>query len=132
MTLGELNQLKHTEAQAELLKCCGSTRWAREMSRARPFASLEELCEKADAVCESLNEEDWLEAFRAHPKIGGGEGATEHPQQARSWSSQGQTGGAEAAGGAGKRPGRKKPDYQAPCGLFFIVCSTGESTREML
>src|SRR2546423_3393908 len=123
MTLGELNQLKHTEAQAELLKCCGSTRWAREMSRARPFASLEELCEKADAVCESLNEEDWLEAFRAHPKIGGWKTAPGQSQQAQSWSAWEESGGANAAPGTVDGLARQKHSLESRFGFIFVVFS---------
>ena len=132
MTLGELNQLKHTEAAAELLKCCGSTRWAREMTGARPFASVEELCEKGDAVCESLNEEDWLEAFRAHPKIGGRKAATDQSQQAQSWSAQEQSGVANAARETGDELARQNRDYETRFGFIFIVCATGKSPEEML
>ena len=132
MTLGELNQLKHTEAAAELLKCCGSTRWAGEMTAARPFASVEELCEKADAVYESLNEEDWLEAFRAHPKIGGRKAATDQSQQAQSWSAREQSGVANAARETVDELAQKNRDYEARFGFIFIVCATGKSPEEML
>ena len=119
VTLGELNQLKHTEAAAELLKCCGSTRWAREMTGARPFASVEELCEKGDAVCESLNEEDWLEAFRAHPKIGGRKAAADQSQQAQSWSAQEQSGVANAARETVDELARQNRDYEARFGFIL-------------
>jgi OHCU decarboxylase len=132
MTLGELNQLKHTDAAAELLKCCGSTRWAGEMTGARPFASLEALCEKADAVCQSLNEEDWLEAFRAHPKIGERKAATDQPQQAQSWSAQEQSGVTNAARETVDELAQKNRDYEARFGFIFIICATGKSPEEML
>lgn len=132
MTLGELNQLKHTEAVAELLKCCGSTRWAREMGRNRPFANLEELCEKADEVCESLNEEDWLEAFHAHPKIGERKAATDQSQQAQSWSAQEQSGVTNAARETVDELAQKNRDYEARFGFIFIVCAAGKSPEEML
>jgi OHCU decarboxylase len=132
MTLGELNQLEHTEAAAELLKCCGSTRWAREMTAARPFASLEELGEKADAVCGSLNEEDWLEAFRAHPKIGARKAVTDQSPQAQSWSAQEQSGVANAAQQTAAELARQNRDYEARFGFIFIVCATGKSPEEML
>ena len=128
----ELNSLKSVAADEEFLKCCGSTRWAGEMTRARPFASLEELCEKADAVCESLNEEDWLEAFRAHPKIGGRKAATDQSQQAQSWSAQEQSGVANAARETGDELARQNRDYETRFGFIFIVCATGKSPEEML
>src|SRR2546430_9069814 len=96
MTLDELNLLLPQQAKTEFLKCCGATRWASAMTEARPFASLEEICEKAAAVCESLNEEDWLEAFRAHPKIGEKKAAAVQTEQAQSWSAHEQSGVASA------------------------------------
>jgi len=127
-----LNELSAKDAERELFKCCGSTRWASEMTRARPFASLEELCEKAEAVCESLNEEDWLEAFRAHPKIGETKAATDQSQEAQSWSAQEQSGVANAARETVDELAQKNRDYEARFGFIFIVCATGKSPEEML
>jgi len=42
---------------------------AQEMTAARPFATEQELFTRADDIAVSLEDEDWLEAFRAHPKI---------------------------------------------------------------
>lgn len=132
MTLDQLNRLSAEQAKAELLKCCGSMRWARQMTEARPFASLEELCEKADAVCESLNEEDWLEAFRAHPKIGERKAATDQSPQAQSWSAQEQSGVTSAARETVDELAQRNRDYEAQFGFIFIVCATGKSPEEML
>lgn len=127
-----LNELSGTDAEGELLKCCGSTRWAREMSRTRPFASLEELCQKADTICASLNDEDWLEAFRAHPKIGERKAATDQSQQAQSWSAQEQSGIADAARQTVDELAQQNRHYEARFGFIFIVCATGKSPEEML
>ena len=127
-----LNELSATDAARELLKCCGSTRWAREMSRTRPFASLEELCQKADATCESLNEEDWLEAFRAHPKIGERKAATDQSQQTQNWSVQEQSGVTNAPRQTVEELAQQNREYEARFGFIFIVCATGKSPEEML
>ena len=68
--LEHLNALPNEEASVELLKCCGSTRWAGRVSALRPFRDVPELLATADCVWCELNREDWLEAFRGHPKIG--------------------------------------------------------------
>jgi OHCU decarboxylase len=102
------------------------------MTAARPFASLEELCEQADIVCQSLNEEDWLEAFRAHPKIGGKKAETNQSLQAQSWSAQEQSGVANAASKTINELAQKNRDYEARFGFIFIVCATGKSPEEML
>jgi OHCU decarboxylase len=132
MTLDHLNELSPENAEAELLKCCGSTRWAREMTEARPFANFEELCERADAVCESLNDEDWLEAFRAHPKIGEKKAAGEQSQQAQGWSAQEQSGITDAPQQTADELAQQNRDYEARFGFIFIVCATGKSPEDML
>jgi hypothetical protein len=83
-----LNSLSQEQADAEFLKCCGSGAWARAMTKARPFASVAQLLMTADDVCSSLSVEDWLEAFRAHPKIGEKKAATAQSQQAEKWSAE--------------------------------------------
>src|SRR6185436_16976442 len=91
MTLEQLNELPAPDAQAEFLKCCGATAWATAMVSGRPFATKEDLFAKADDVSASLTNEDWLEAFRAHPKIGEQKAATAQSQQEQSWSTQEQS-----------------------------------------
>ncbi|MDQ3552224.1 MAG: hypothetical protein M3413_11915, partial [Bacteroidota bacterium] len=71
MTLKEFNSLNNEAAKAELLKCCSSKKWASLMMEYFPFNSEEELQSKASVIWfEECKEEDWLEAFQHHPKIG--------------------------------------------------------------
>ncbi|HEY0346906.1 MAG TPA: 2-oxo-4-hydroxy-4-carboxy-5-ureidoimidazoline decarboxylase, partial [Pyrinomonadaceae bacterium] len=84
------------EAQAEFLKCCGSTKWARRMTAARPFATEPEVFARADDIWSTLEDADWLEAFRAHPKIGEQKAATVQSHQEQKWSAQEQSGVADA------------------------------------
>ena len=78
----------------------------------------------AETVWWSLEPEDWLEAFAAHPRIGG---------RARDvWSSteqagmKGATAGTQTALAAGNR------EYEARFGHVFLICATGRSAAEML
>jgi hypothetical protein len=50
--------------ESELLQCCGSTRWAREMA-AHSFPNPKEVYATADSIWWSLTPADWNEAFRA-------------------------------------------------------------------
>ena len=68
--LKRLNALPATEAEADLLACCGASRWARGMVARRPFGNFAELFAAADEIWRSLGREDWLEAFARHPQIG--------------------------------------------------------------
>jgi len=124
MRLGELNALPLDRAVPELLRCCGSTRWAREMAARRPFANMEVIGAEADKIWRGLGREDWLEAFAAHPRIG--ERSPTH------WSSEEQGGVASAPAATRARLDDANHDYEARFGFIFIVCATGQSADEML
>ncbi len=102
------------------------------MTAARPFADVDELLIKADSVWWSLNAEDWLEAFRAHPKIGEKQGAAPQSEEARTWSAQEQSGIKDAAANTMSALAAGNQDYEQRFGFIFIVCATGKSSEEML
>lgn len=102
------------------------------MTEARPFAGREELFEKADSVWRSLNAEDWLEAFRAHPKIGEKKAAVSQSEQAQKWSSQEQSGTHNASAATITALAEGNRQYEQRFGFIFIVCATGKSSEEML
>lgn len=126
------NALSREEAQSELMKCCGSTRWARALAGARPFDSMDELLETADGIWWALDSEDWLEAFSHHPQIG--EKTSERPQAAEAsrWSEEEQSGtrGTDAETMTALVAAHRA--YLQKFGYIFIVCATGKSSAEML
>ena len=129
MRLGDLNSLDDETAMRAFLRCCGSSRWARQMTAARPFAGAEAVAGAANAVWSGLDRADWLEAFAAHPKIGetrpGGSGVAD-------WSQEEQAGVAGAAAQSLRRLTEANRDYAARFGYIFIVCATGRTAGEML
>ena len=128
MTLGELNALDAAAAERELLRCCGSARWARAVAAARPFASVDALIAAGDRAADALAPADWLEAFAAHPRIGSSGGA----DRSRDWSAQEQSGVAMATRTVTERLAARNRDYETRFGYIFIVCATGRSAGEML
>jgi len=142
--LEDLNALDEESAVRQFLRCCGSSRWARLMAAARPFASAEAMALVADAAWPALDHEDWLEAFAAHPKIGvsgshrpgGSRGPAgsdwSHGKDAERWSDQEQAGVADAAEATRRRLAEANREYQARFGYMFIVCATGRTAGEML
>src|SRR3569833_2714360 len=70
MTLDELNRMAAQSAADALNLCCGSRRWAEGVTACRPFLDVADLHRAAAATSNTLGREDWLEAFRSHPKIG--------------------------------------------------------------
>ena len=130
--LDRLNSLTPADAQAEFLKCCGSKRWAKRMSEARPFADSEEVSSRADAIWAALGEQDWLEAFRAHPKIGERKAATIQSQDAANWSAQEQSDAQQAGAEIKKAIAEGNKLYETRFGFIFIICASGKSAEEIL
>jgi 2-oxo-4-hydroxy-4-carboxy-5-ureidoimidazoline decarboxylase len=128
MPINDLNALPEDSAVTQLLHCCGSTRWARGMAAARPLPSLEAMSMTADRIWASLEPEDWLEAFRTHPRIGesGGSGGS------RAWSADEQAGVRSMTDAVGERLATANREYEARFGYLFIVCATGKSAEEIL
>jgi OHCU decarboxylase len=110
-------------AEAQLLSCCGSRAWARCMAAARPFADSTAVLDRADAVWSQLTAQDWLEAFRAHPRIGDAGALRLEPEQS----------GARSAGDsllAALAEGNRL--YEARFGHIFLIRAAGRDAAEML
>jgi allantoicase len=122
--LRRFNALFPGEAQDELLRCCGLHRWAQAVIERRPYETPAALRDAADRVWGSLDRDDWLEAFRAHPKIG--------ERGAAKWSQQEQSGAKAASRETLDALAQVNQEYEARFGYIFIVCATGKSAEEML
>lgn len=125
MTLADLNGLDAQSAADILKPCCGSQRWAEGMSARRPFADIAELHSSANFVWETLNREDWWEAFASHPKIG-------ETRDLSQWSNKEQEGMSVATSDVKARLNQLNREYQARFEFIFIICATGKSAEEML
>ena len=115
-----------------LLQCCGSKRWAREMVLAQPYQNVETLIAKANDIWWSLGAEDWLEAFRSHPKIGEKKAAAPVSDQSRQWSGQEQAGVSKASQETVDALAALNHAYEQKFGFIFIICATGKTSEEML
>jgi OHCU decarboxylase len=154
MTLEDLNGLPTGPADAAFRRCCGSARWAAQMTARRAFRSEAELLEAADQIWIALEPKDWLEAFAAHPRIGSGGLAGEpsgaggerprparpfddaqgrlEPGEGRGWAEQEQSGMQSADAITRERLAQANREYENRFGYIFIVCATGKSADEML
>src|SRR5689334_20349309 len=127
-----LNSLSAEEAARELLQCCGSTRWARQVADARPYQDLADLVARANEIWWSLDRDDWLEAFRSHPKIGEKKSAETVSAQAQQWSGQEQSGVNNASTETADALATLNRAYEDKFGYIFIICATGKTSGEML
>src|SRR2546425_5163929 len=130
--LETLNSLSPEQANAEFLKCCGSRTWARAMNESRPFATVAQLLVTADDVWSSLSHEDWLEAFRAHPKIGEKKAAITQSEPAQKWSAQEQAGTRKAAAETKAALAEGNRKYLDRVGFIFLNYASGNYWSERM
>jgi OHCU decarboxylase len=125
-----LNTSPMSDVSSALTNCCGSRAWADRMLAARPFADADELFAASDHVWQTLTSADYLEAFRAHPRIG--ERAAAGSGQHSRWSADEQSGAGRATGDVRGALAEANDEYERRFGFIFIVCATGKSADEML
>jgi allantoicase len=121
---GWLNALAASQAEEELLACCGSRAWAARVAAARPFADAEALAATADTVWAGLGRDDWLEAFAAHPRIG--------ERSASGWSGKEQAGVAAADPATLAELAEGNRVYEERFGHVFLICAAGKPAAAVL
>lgn len=130
--LERLNSLSAEAAEVEFNKCCGSIVWSKKMAAARPFATASEMISIADDLWWALGADDWLEAFRAHPKIGERKAAAQITIEAQKWSQQEQPSIGNARQETTQALAELNQTYEDRFGYIYIVCATGKSSEELL
>jgi allantoicase len=123
--LGLLNAMKPLDATTALLRCCGSSAWTAAMVAARPFENVPTLLRMAERAWFQLSENDYLEAFAAHPRIG-------DKQAQGAWSQREQGQVATAADNVLRELAEANQAYLAKHGFIYIVCASGRSADAML
>ncbi len=130
--LESLNRAATDAAEIDLMNCCGSQNWARQMTAARPYSDVAELIEQAGRIWQNLDREDWLEAFAAHPKIGAKKTVSQQSARFAEWSNAEQAGTQNADNAVRDELKAANRLYEKKFGFIFIVCATGKSAAEML
>ncbi|XP_038995246.1 uric acid degradation bifunctional protein TTL-like isoform X2 [Hibiscus syriacus] len=117
--------------EKEVLACCGSTQFAKQMAMASPFPSLDHAISIAKDIW--FNKVDiigCLEAFAAHPQIG--ESPSSHTTSAQ-WSKGEQSTALATATDAGLQElSDWNARYRQKFGHVFLICSAGRSAAEIL
>jgi 2-oxo-4-hydroxy-4-carboxy-5-ureidoimidazoline decarboxylase len=109
--------------ESDLLLCCGSTAWAREMA-AHSFPNAKEVFATGDSIWWSLTPDDWREAFRAHPKIG--------DRATHQWSREEQASARHATDATLAELRELNQVYEERFGYIFIICANGRSVHSIL
>ena len=132
MTLKELNALGLEERTAKFQECCNASQWYTPLAAAAPFDSLEKLLAKADVIWANCTEQDWLEAFEAHPKIGDVTSLAKKFAATKEWAGNEQSEVDNAAAETIAALAKGNQEYEEKFGFIFIVCATGKTAQEML
>lgn len=130
--LTQWNGISAADAAREVLACCGSSAWARDLAARRPFGNEAALIAASDEVWNGLAAADWMEAFSRHPRIGERKAPAVASSQSAAWSAQEQkdVSAADESVQAALLAGNR--EYEKKFGRVFIVCATGKSAEEML
>ncbi len=130
--LGRWNELPREEAAAKLLSCCGSRRWAEQLALRRPYSERGELLKAAREVWYALEPEDWMEAFRSHPRIGERHAERATTAASAAWSAAEQKSVQDAEESTRRAIARGNRLYEERFGRIFIICAAGKQPSEIL
>lgn len=130
--LAHWNEAGIDDATVQILPCCGSATWAREMARRRPFRDDGALAAASDEIWCGLERSDWMEAFRSHPRIGESKPPGSASPSSAAWAMQEQKKVADADDAAKIALAGGNREYEKKFGHIFIVCATGKSASETL
>jgi 2-oxo-4-hydroxy-4-carboxy-5-ureidoimidazoline decarboxylase len=120
VTLEAFNAAPAEQAEAALLACCASRRFAAEVAAGRPYDSTAAAERAVDRVFATLTWPDVLEALDEHPRIGARVAGTSAAEQS------GVTDDSRAELTAGNAA------YEQRFGYVFLICASGLSGEQML
>jgi OHCU decarboxylase len=118
-----VNSLLEGEARRFFHTACSAEKWVTRMTAGRPYLEVGSLFAAAEAVFDEFGEDDWLEAFAGHPRIGERGDDTANREQ---------------AGTAGARESvlielaEVNRVYEQAMGFTYIVFATGKTADEVL
>ncbi len=133
--LAAFTRLDRAEARAALRACCGSRRWIESMLGERPYVRARELFAAAERAFDALADDDWREAFAAHPRIGDLEALRQrdgHPGSSVTLERAEQSGAVAASAATLAALAAGNEAYQQRFGHLFLICARGRSAEEML
>ena len=131
-SLSALNALSIEDAEVAFSNCCTSQAWIDGMVAARPFVSLEQCQQVALSIWAGLGEQDFLQAFEGHPKIGDVTSLREKYAHTKKLASGEQSSVDDASEEVIANLAAGNTAYEEKNGFIFIVCATGKSAAKML
>lgn len=130
--LRQMNAMDEPEARALLGAFCGAPSWIDRMIAARPFASATSLLQTSGKAAAYLDDAEWLEAFRHHPRIGGRSAERVQSDLAADASAREQSRVADVTAADREALAQANRDYERRFGHVFIISAAGRSAGEIL
>ena len=132
MTLPEFENLSLDERRILLTQCCGATSWVNKMLAIFPVTGLDEVFKQAELKWNECKQQDWLEAFDHHPKIGDINSLKQKFANTAQWATNEQSGVNASNSKVLQDLAKGNEDYEHKFKFIFIVCATGKTAAEML
>lgn len=129
MNIATFNNLTMEDMRSRLLECCQCAAWAARVVGSAPFSTADNLLECGSRQWLKATEQQILEAFSGHPKIGD-MNALRNKYASTASAEQGQVTSADESVLLALRD--QNQAYLEKFGFIFIVCATGKSASEML
>jgi OHCU decarboxylase len=132
IVLTRWNSLPPEDAALEILPCCGSNSWARQVAALRPIENEDSLLAASGKTWRSLTEADWMEAFAHHPRIGHVVAPSTAPARSAQWSGEEQQNVGAAGDTVLAALAEGNRVYEQHFRRIFIVCAAGKSAHTIL
>lgn len=126
------NLLPPAAAEASLLSCCGSPKWARTLIEQRPYTAFDALLHQAEAAWFAMPESEWLAAFACHPRIGERNAEVATTTQFADWSGSEQRSAQATLKAVATALLESNRAYEAKFGFLYIVFASGRTAPELL
>jgi allantoicase len=130
--LRQLNAMDDQEIRPALADFCAAPAWIERMAASRPFATPSAVLTAADTAADAVGPDDWREAFKHHPPIGGRTAERRQSDAARTLSAREQSAAQQASPADIAALAEGNRAYQDRFGYVFIVCAAGRTAPEML
>ncbi len=133
MSLASAINCRSDEGKYALLEsCCASKTWIDRMTKGCPFDDDDDVITRATKSWNDVSEDDLLEAFSAHPRIGDVDTLRAKYANTKAIASGEQSGVDSADEAVLLRLAEANDEYFDKFGFIFIVCATGKTADEML
>lgn len=132
MTIEELNKLETKLLKDWFMQTCTAQSWCQLMVDGRPYDSLTALKSAAQNHWQSMQNDDFLEAFKGHPMIGDVNSLRKKYANTKALASNEQSGVKAASEKVLLELSKRNKEYYEKHGFIFIICATGLSAEHML